>query len=71
MDNVIVEKDVTLENCLVGSEVYISSGMTLKNCTLGDKLRVDKNEEMFLEDERLSILDNPVEVIRKNSECLN
>ena len=44
MDDVIIEKDVTLENCLVGSEVYIHSGMTLRNCSLGDKLIVDKNE---------------------------
>ena len=71
MDKVIVEKDVTLENCLIGSEVFIHSGMTLKNCILGDKFKVEKNNEMLLEDERLSILDNPVEVIRKNSECIN
>lgn len=44
MDDVIIEKDVTLENSLVGSEVYIPSGMTVRNCYLGDKLIVDKNE---------------------------
>ena len=44
MDDVIVEKDVTLENCLVGSEVFIHSGMTLRNCIIGDKFKVDKNE---------------------------
>ena len=44
MDRVIIDENVTLENCLVGSDVYIESGMTLINCMLGDKLKVEKND---------------------------